>query len=416
MYGIPLHAWGESTFRMLASKCGIFVEVDAGTRNMERFDSARVKVIAPLCEQIDFNIKLVIQGARFFVRVVEETSILVQDDGGVEDQFRQSEVGSSCASGGFFPVRAVLEGLDEAVSDSEGSEECQQNLHREVEHGNRSKGYNQDMRNDGDKAGGGSGCVMVIPSIGEKVKETDEIRMVDTQSGIRGFPSACHVEEFDSVTVTVEGRHVKCVAGMDSKLVQNVSGPGQAIILDGSKESGGACSETKGCNPGLDSVVGQEEVQKQNDLLFTSNGEVELVTGHKCVVVDQHSNFPRGVHGEVSSFLSESISVPHSTSQMQNRKQGKTHKAPTPFPSLFGPKCLLFAGVINNCNQLQKKRRDSREAASTSSNCQLQDVAEACRPPELGGDPVNSTADEGTQQGVIVHHQDPQGLELAVCC
>jgi hypothetical protein len=67
MYGIPLHAWGEATFRNLASKCGVFVEVDAATRNMERLDSARVKVTARLCEQIDFTIKLVIQGARYFV-------------------------------------------------------------------------------------------------------------------------------------------------------------------------------------------------------------------------------------------------------------------------------------------------------------------------------------------------------------
>jgi hypothetical protein len=127
IYGIPLHAWGEDTFRNIANRCGVFLEVDAGTRNHERFDVARVKLEAPLCGRIDFVLKLLIQGAGYVVRVVEESSVIMRDDAYVEDQMRRSEVGSSCASGGQGSVRAVLGGLDAVLSESDASEECQQN-------------------------------------------------------------------------------------------------------------------------------------------------------------------------------------------------------------------------------------------------------------------------------------------------
>ncbi|MCI82784.1 hypothetical protein A2U01_0104058, partial [Trifolium medium] len=54
-------------------------------------------------------------------RVVEDGGGLVGDDVYVEDQLQRSEVGSSCAFGGQGSVRAVLEGLDEADSDSDVS-------------------------------------------------------------------------------------------------------------------------------------------------------------------------------------------------------------------------------------------------------------------------------------------------------
>ncbi|MCI77624.1 hypothetical protein A2U01_0098894, partial [Trifolium medium] len=75
------------------------------------------KIEAPLCGRIDLAIKLVIQGAAYVVRVVEEGGGVVRDEVYMEDQLRRSDVGSSCASGGYGSVRAVLEGLDGDASD-----------------------------------------------------------------------------------------------------------------------------------------------------------------------------------------------------------------------------------------------------------------------------------------------------------
>ncbi|WJX33389.1 hypothetical protein P8452_21601 [Trifolium repens] len=393
MYGIPLHAWGEPMFRNLASRCGVFMEVDARTRKMERFDVARVKVEAPLCDRNDFTVKLVIQGARFFVRVVEKGTISAQDDDDVEDQLRRSEVGSSCASGGVVPARAVLEGLDKNMFDSEGSDVCQQNIHREVKYGNRSKGYNQDLSNYGDKIGGVPGSGMAIPSTSEKVKGIDDNILLDTQSGVGSLPSG-HVE--GNNLQARDDSHVMQTPGSNPNCLLMDGGPGQTAPLDGLKEVGGASNNDTG--------VGLKKAD-----------EVELVTGHNCVTINHQYNCPRGPYGvEVSSSLSETNTVPHSDTNIQSRKQGKIHKASNSFPSLFGPKCLRFAGVINNCNQIQKRRRKSRDATQTSSIPKSQEGVEVCRPLELDG-PANSAISKGTQQGGFVHHQDPHGLELAVC-
>ncbi|MCH83598.1 DUF4283 domain protein [Trifolium medium] len=43
-FGIPHHAWGEAIFRALTFKFGTFVEVDTPTKDMLRFDVARIKL------------------------------------------------------------------------------------------------------------------------------------------------------------------------------------------------------------------------------------------------------------------------------------------------------------------------------------------------------------------------------------
>ncbi|WJX66216.1 hypothetical protein P8452_50795 [Trifolium repens] len=72
MFGIPLQAWGEDTFRILANRYGKFISVDNETKNRSRLDMARVKVEAPINNRVDCTIKLVVLGAAYWVRVVEE--------------------------------------------------------------------------------------------------------------------------------------------------------------------------------------------------------------------------------------------------------------------------------------------------------------------------------------------------------
>ncbi|WJX87785.1 hypothetical protein P8452_69940 [Trifolium repens] len=172
--GIPPHAWGETNFRKLTCSCGVFLEVDHETRNSIRFDTARVKVRASLYGKIDYSVNLMIQGAKFVVRVMEEGGGIPRDDEVVEDQLRRSVVGSSCASAGQASVRAELEGLDDVVTDSDGSEQGQQVVHRDTKVDTRSKGYNQVFEAYVDKSDGDAGDVRVIPSMKEKMIETDD--------------------------------------------------------------------------------------------------------------------------------------------------------------------------------------------------------------------------------------------------
>ncbi|MCI11680.1 hypothetical protein A2U01_0032782, partial [Trifolium medium] len=209
-------------FRKIASRCGVFLSLDDGTRNCVRFDVARVKIEASLCGRIDFAIKLVIQGAAYVVRVVEEGGGLMREEVYVEDQLRRSDVGSSCASGGQGSVRAVLEGLDGAVSDSDVSKGC--NLDRSMERQvvNRSTEYNQGLGLDVDNSDRGAGVVMVIPSIEEQVKKTANNRSVGKHASVRGSIPMVNVEWSDNVEV--EAGHVS----------PNNCGPGRVVIVSGS--------------------------------------------------------------------------------------------------------------------------------------------------------------------------------------
>jgi hypothetical protein len=109
MYGVPLHAWGESTFRSIVNRCGDFVNLDAETVNRSRFDVARVRMETTMLGFIDFVIKLKVQGALYKVRVIEECDVPKELEGiVVDDQLGWSAAASSCNSGGGRPAVAEL--------------------------------------------------------------------------------------------------------------------------------------------------------------------------------------------------------------------------------------------------------------------------------------------------------------------
>ncbi|MCI75946.1 hypothetical protein A2U01_0097215, partial [Trifolium medium] len=68
-------------------------------------------------------------------------------------------------------VRAVLEGLDEAVSDSDGSEGSQRALPLEVQDIGQSKGYNLDFGKSSEKLEDGTVGVLAIPRMSGQVIE-----------------------------------------------------------------------------------------------------------------------------------------------------------------------------------------------------------------------------------------------------
>jgi hypothetical protein len=131
VYGIPLHIWGDNFFKLIGNKLGSFVDFDAETACMARFDVARLKIIAASWGCIDEVVKLEVEGVCFNVWVVEERgkeSSVVMLGGEVEDD------GS---------VVVPLEGVDEEVEggdvnsgeDDESGEEMEGDVRKKMVHG-----------------------------------------------------------------------------------------------------------------------------------------------------------------------------------------------------------------------------------------------------------------------------------------
>ncbi|WJX16361.1 hypothetical protein P8452_06395 [Trifolium repens] len=406
--GIPPHAWGEINFRKLTCSCGVFLELDSETRNSVRFDTARVKVRASICGRIDCTANLMIQGAKFVVRVVEEGGGLLRDDGAVEDQLRRSVVGSSCASAGQASVRAELEGLDDAVTDSDGSEQGQQVVHRDTEVDTRSKGYNQVFEPYVDKSDGVSEDVRVIPSMRERLIETDDNNNLGVQCEVRGLEVEGHVDGGEYVAM--EENHVTSLVDLSSIPVDPAVGMGGSsngpldpsgaglLLLDDEAGQGsnlGFVGDPINCQP--KSPV--EEIPTKNNLIDN---------------FDQLLKDSRGKNGgDVSSNNSASISNTCSETHLPLSKFAKSSRAPTPFHPLLGPKCLRFAEAINNCNPIRKIKRSKGSVMSSLESQSL--VSEGVSVTGGDGDGGDLAVDDGAAQLVVEQHHNSEGLNLSVC-
>jgi len=62
LYGIPLHAWNESFFKLCLLDVGRFMRADSCTVEKERFDYARILVATSSVEIINCSEKLLIDG------------------------------------------------------------------------------------------------------------------------------------------------------------------------------------------------------------------------------------------------------------------------------------------------------------------------------------------------------------------
>jgi hypothetical protein len=72
IFGIPLHAWEEYTFKMVAGRFGVFLDFDEATVSKQRLDLARVKLRSVRRGLIDTVLQLKVEGELFDVWVVEE--------------------------------------------------------------------------------------------------------------------------------------------------------------------------------------------------------------------------------------------------------------------------------------------------------------------------------------------------------
>jgi hypothetical protein len=92
IFGIPLHAWDESCFKLVAGRFGVFLDFDEATISKHRFDLARVKLRTVRRVLIDTVVQLSVMGNTFDVWVVEERC-------GYGDEGRVEEEGSDDNSG-----------------------------------------------------------------------------------------------------------------------------------------------------------------------------------------------------------------------------------------------------------------------------------------------------------------------------
>jgi hypothetical protein len=85
LYGIPLHAWNESFFKLCVLDCGRYLRTDSCSLEKERFDFARVLVSTTSLEIISLVDKLLIDGIMVEVKIVEEWGFSIGEDACIFD-------------------------------------------------------------------------------------------------------------------------------------------------------------------------------------------------------------------------------------------------------------------------------------------------------------------------------------------
>lgn len=70
MYGIPLHAWNETFFKLCTLDCGRYLRTDSCSVEKERFDYARVLIATSNIEIINCFETILINGELMTVKIV----------------------------------------------------------------------------------------------------------------------------------------------------------------------------------------------------------------------------------------------------------------------------------------------------------------------------------------------------------
>ncbi|WJX52428.1 hypothetical protein P8452_38544 [Trifolium repens] len=123
IFGIPLHAWEESSFKMLAGRFGVFLDFDEATIAKHRFDMARVKLRTVRRMLIDTVVQLSVLGQSFDVWVVEERCCCEEEGRVVEEEvFEDCSGRSSMNSGAEVWQGQKGELFSDGTTDSDKSE------------------------------------------------------------------------------------------------------------------------------------------------------------------------------------------------------------------------------------------------------------------------------------------------------
>jgi hypothetical protein len=342
-----------------------------------------------------------------------------EDDGGcqreamdVEEQLRRSEVDSSYASGGQASARAMVEGMDGAVSDSDDSDGGQLDRHMVMQQVSKSKGYKKVLGLEGDKAGEGSGVVRVIPSMGAEAMVTGDNRVLTSSCEVLGTNPMVGLAASGQVAIVEEHVTNSCSVLPNPGLLED--GPDRAGLVCGANGPIGAASISLG---GVNEEIAEVGLQKAFDPNPYLNGGTAGMQLGKGQMIDNFDLLVQKTRGSqcAESFHSLPANQP-STGDVHppHIKTKKNRRVTATFPSLLGPKCLRFAEVIGNSVLLQKKRRMS-ELASQSSESLIQSPGDIVTL-SVGGDLADSVVEIGEELPVEVERQlEVQEMELTVC-
>jgi len=86
VYGIPVHAWNDTFFRICVSGIGRFLYVDECTADKARLDFARILVVTPEIEIVNKLSDFIIDGRQYALKLVEEWGCNLGEDAFTSDE------------------------------------------------------------------------------------------------------------------------------------------------------------------------------------------------------------------------------------------------------------------------------------------------------------------------------------------
>jgi len=86
IFGVPLHAWNFDFFKLCVYDCGRLLKVDDITLDRDRFDYARVLVSTSSLNLINSEASILVDGALFQFRIMEEWGVAIGEDACIVDE------------------------------------------------------------------------------------------------------------------------------------------------------------------------------------------------------------------------------------------------------------------------------------------------------------------------------------------
>ena len=72
LYGIPIHVWNESFFKLCVLDCGRFLRTDSCSFNRERFDYTRVLIPTTSLDVVNTSDQILVDGVMVEIKIIKE--------------------------------------------------------------------------------------------------------------------------------------------------------------------------------------------------------------------------------------------------------------------------------------------------------------------------------------------------------
>ncbi|GAU51462.1 hypothetical protein TSUD_413600, partial [Trifolium subterraneum] len=80
LYGVPIHAWSETFFKLCVLDCGRFLRTDSRTLERDRFDYARVLIATSSLEILNEVVTLSVDGVMCGIKIIDEWGFNIGED------------------------------------------------------------------------------------------------------------------------------------------------------------------------------------------------------------------------------------------------------------------------------------------------------------------------------------------------